>query len=582
MTKIIKLKRIVIIFCLLIFTSESNASNTENEFKHGISIFGELKYPKNFAHLNYVNPNAPKGGEIKFAVEGGFNSLNSFILKGIPAEGLGYIFDSLMEGNSDEIASRYGLVAESARLGNDKMFIEFILREEAYFHDGLPITADDVIFTFNELVKNGHPSYKMTFRDVKRVIKLNQHKVRFEFNSNKNRDLPLLIASLPIIPKHFFKNHDFSKSNFGNNQESVFPLGSGPYKIKEAKQNRFIVYERVKNYWAKDLAINRGRYNFDEIRFDYYRDNNVLLEAFKAGKYDFRQENIARNWANSYDFAAIKKGETIKQEIEHHLPAPIQSFVLNLRREKFQNLALRKALNLAFDFEWLNQHIFYNAYIRTESYFANSEFKYPNFEMPKSDGSGFNRKNLLQAQEILRLAGYEFKNFQLLDPKTKKPVSIEFLINQKSFEMVIAPFLKNLAKLGIDAKTRLIEENQYQNRVNNFDFDIITAVYSQSPIPGSELFAYFHSSQKDNKGSRNLSGLNDKIIDELVEKISAAKSKDELKKLCQKLDQRLLEQSYGILQWHNNKHRIAYRNIFGKPKINPPYSLAVDSWWSLD
>jgi microcin C transport system substrate-binding protein len=521
------------IFFLVFFLSQKTFA--DDQFRHGISTFGDLKYPKNFTHFNYVNENAPKGGNVKFGAEGGFNNLNQFILKGIAPSGLAYLYDSLMEGSDDEISARYGLVAESVKLAKDKMSIQFRLRKNARFHDDVAITADDVVFTFNKLISDGHPTYKMAFRDVKEVKKINDYEVKFYFKNNHNRELPVLVSSLPVLPKHYYEKVDFSKTTL------TPPLGSGPYKVKEVQANRSIVFERVKNYWAKDLAVNRGRYNFDKITFDFYRDVNVLVEAFKSQKYDLRQENVARNWANSYNIEAIKNGEIIKKEITHQLPAPMQTFVMNLRREKFQNLALRQAFTYAFDFEWLRDHIFYGAYKRTESYFANSDFAFKDFHLPKSSGDGFNRENLLQAKKILDEAGYKIIDGILRDPKTNEKISIEFLINSESFEMIVAPFVKNLRKLGIDAKMRFVEENQYQTRVNNFDFDVIVAVFGQSLIPGDELFSYFHSSQKNIKGSRNLAGLDDKIIDELVEKITRAKNKEELKNLCQKLDQRMLE-----------------------------------------
>lgn len=559
-------------FFLLIFFLSFSAFGSEG-FNYGISTFGDLKYPRNFQHFDYVNPNAPKGGSVKFGVEGGFNSLNMFILKGIPASGLSMIYDSLMEGNDDEISARYGLIAEGVKLAPDKLSMEFKLRENARFHDGVAITADDVVFTFNKLISEGHPSYKMAFRDVKEVKKINAHLVKFIFKNNNNRDLPPMVASLPVLPKHYYEKIDFSKTTL------TAPLGSGPYKIKEAKPNRSITFERVKDYWAKDLPVNRGRYNFDQITYDYYRDNNVLVEAFKSQKYDMRQENVARNWANIYNIEAVKNGQIIKKEIKHSLPAPMQTFAFNLRREKFQNLALRKALTYAFDFEWLKDHIFYGAYNRTQSYFANSDFGYKNFELPKSNGDGFNRENLLKARQILLDAGYKFVDGKLIDPKNGEKISIEFLIDQESFEMIAAPYIKNLRKLGIDAKMRFVEENQYQTRVNNFDFDAIVAVFGQSLIPGDELFAYFHSSQKDIKGSQNVIGLNDKIVDDLVKKISRVRSKAELIALCRKLDQRMLENYYTTPQWHSNNYRILYRDIFEFPPNKPKYSLATDSWW---
>ena len=551
----------------------SGVAKAEDGFQYGLSIFGDLKYPKNFQHFDYVNPDAPKGGVVHFGAEGTFNNLNQFILKGISAAGLSYLYDSLMDGSDDEISSRYGLIAEGVKVAPDKSWIEFKLRKIAQFHDGKKITADDVVFTFNKLREDGHPSYKMAFRDVEKVQKINDLQVRFIFKNNRNRDLPLLVASLPILPKHYYEKTDFTKTTL------TAPLGSGPYKIKEIKPGHSISYEREKNYWAKDLPVNRGRYNFDEIIFDYYRDNNVLVEAFKAQKYDLRQENIARNWANSYNIDAIKNGEIIKREIVHGLPSPMQAFVLNLRHEKFQNLALRKAITYAFDFEWLRNHIFYGAYKRTESFFANSDFGDKNFHLPQSDGKGFNRDNLLEAMKILDEAGYKIVNEKLIDPKTNKQISIEFMIDSPSFEMVVAPFVKNLRKLGIDAKARFIEENQYQTRVNNFDYDVIVGMFGQALIPGNELFSYFHSSQKNVKGSHNLAGLDDKEVDELVEKIARAQGKSELKNLCQRLDKRMLTNYYFVPQWHNNTYRILYRDIFAMPETPPRYALATDTWW---
>lgn len=542
-------------------------------FKHGISVFGDLKYDNNFTHFDYTNPNARKGGTVKFGRDGTFNNLNAFILKGVNAAGLSYLYDSLMEGSDDEIYAYYGLIAQSVKLADDKKSISFILRKEAKFHDGKSITADDVVFTFNTLLSQGHPSYKMIYRDVKEVVKINDHHVKFIFKDNKNRELPIIVASMKVLPKHYFENIEFNKTTL------EAPLGSGPYKIATVDAGKSISYVRVDDYWAKDLAVNKGRYNFDKIIFDYYRDSNVLVEAFKAQKYDIRQENVARNWANSYNIAAIENGEIIKKEISHHLPTGAQAFVFNLRKDKFQNRELRKAINYAFDFEWLKNHIFYGAYKRTHSYFSNSDFGYKQFDMPQSDGDGFNRSNLIKAKEILDKAGYHVVDSKLIDPKTGKALTIEFLIGSQAFEMIIAPFVKNLSKLGIAAKIRFVEENQYQTRVNNFDYDVVVAVFGQGLIPGNELFSYWHSSQKDVKGGQNLSGLNNADIDDLVVNITQAKTKEEVMRYCQAFDKLMLENYYTILQWHNNSHRILYRDIFALPDKLPPYSLAIDSWW---
>ena len=551
-------------FCfLLIFISKSYAG----EFSHYISLFEKPKYPVNFSHFDYTNPSAKQGGTIKFATEGGFNSLNPFLLKGIPAEGLSYLYDTLTEASEDELGVRYGLVAEKIKLNQDS--IEFKLNKQAYFHDSQPITVDDVLFTFETLLKYGHPVYQMHLKQIKKVKIINKHQLKFLFLPNHQRDLALFVASLPVLPKHYYKQHNFEQTTLEP------PIGSGPYKIKEIKPNYHIVYQKNQNYWAKNLPVNKYRYNFATIWFDYYRDNNVLIEAFKAQKYDFRQENIARNWATAYNLS--QNSNIIKTEIKHNLPAPMQAFVLNLRREKFQNLGLRRALNYAFDFLWLQQHIFYGSYQKTTSFFANSNFGYRDFFLPNGSTDGFNRQNLLQAQEILQKSGYKVVNNQLLDTNLQ-PVVIEFLIDSKAFEMVVASFANNLKKLGIATKIKFVEENQYQQMLNNFNFDVVVGVFPQSATPGAELYGYFHSSQINIKGGRNLLGLQDNLVDDLVEKIAISTNKTELINLCQKLDKYLLENYLVIPHWHNNTYRILYRNVFAMPKIKPKYSLGIDTW----
>jgi len=556
------------ILFLLLFGLQSSFAT---DFSHAVSLFYSPKYPPNFTNFAYVDVEAKKGGTMKFANDGGFNSLNNFLLKGMPADGLSHIYDTLAEASEDELGVFYGLVAESIKLQPN--YIEFKLNKSAYFHDKQPITADDIVFTFATLQKYGHPLYQLNLKQIAEVIKINQHQVRFVFASQHSRDLPIFIASLPVLPKHYYSQHDFQQTSM------IPPLGSGPYKIKEVKQNYRIIYERVADYWAKDLPINRGRHNFDALQFDYYRDSTVLLEAFKAQAYDFRQESVARNWANAYNIAAIDKGEIIKTEIEHNFPAPMQAFVFNLRRQKFNDLALRKAINYAFDFLWLKQHIFYGSYEKTKSFFANSAFGKPDNNI--SDGSidGFNRQNLLLAQKILLDAGYTIKENQLFDKQNNK-VELEFLIQSRGFEMIVAAFSKNLERLGIKVKMRLLEENQYQNRLNNFDFDIVVAVFPQSMVPGAELYSYFHSSQRDIKGSKNLLGLNDKKVDSLVEQVAKSKNQKQIQKLCQQLDEYLLANYFVVPQWYGKKYRILYRNIFVIPKIRPKYGLAIDSWYS--
>lgn len=560
--------KIIAVLAFLLFSDLSFASG----YKQSLSLFNDSKYKNGFKNFDYVNADASKGGEVRFGVEGGFNSLNKFILKGISASGLSYLYDSLMEDSQDEVSVMYPLIAKSVLYNRKNSFMIFRLNPKARFHDGVYISSDDVVFTFNKLIKDGHPTYKLIFRDVNNVEKLGKHLVKFDFKGSNNRDLPFAIASLPVLPKHYYESNDFSKTTL------TPPLGSGPYKITEVEPNHSVTYERVSDYWAKDLAVNRGRYNFGEISYDYYHDNSVLVEAFKSQKYDFRQENVARNWASAYDIEAVEKGSILKKKISHSLPAPMQAFILNLRKAKFADVNLRKALTYAFDFEWLKKHIFYGSYKRTQSFFENSDFSFKEFKLPKGSDDGFNRKNLIAAQDILEESGYVLKDDFLYDKNGKK-VEIEFLITQKTFEMVIAPFVKNLRKLGIDAKAKFVEENQYKTRVNNFDYDVIVGMFGQALIPGNELYAYFHSSQKDIKGSRNLMGLNNKEVDYLVEQIIKSKRKKDLSRLCIKLDSILLENHYLIPQWYSGNYRILHRNIFGIPKKHAKYSLSLDSWW---
>lgn len=594
-----KLSLILAISFLISNTAFFGASSgaVAAEFRHGISVFGDLKYPKNFTHFDYVNPNAPKGGEIKYGAMGTFNNLNPFILKGVPAVGIDMIFDSLMESSADEITSKYGLIAKSVKLSDDKKTIRFKLREIARFHDGSKITADDVVFSFDTLKNSAHPSYAIAYRDVLAAQKINDYEVEFIFKNSNNRELPLAVAGLPIFSKQYYSKHEFNKTTF------EAPMASGPYQVLKVDPGKSITYERVKDYWAKDLPVNVGRFNFDKISYDYYLDANSLVEAFKSGSYDFRQENIARNWANSYNIPKVANGQIIKKEITNSLPQMMQCFVFNLRREQFQNLNLRKAIALTFDFEWVKSKIFYNSYERTSSFFGGTEFAssglpskaelqilnqfkneipadaFKEFSLPKTDGSGFSRANLLAARKLLFDAGYKIVNKRLIDPKTKKPVEIEFLIDMKSFQMVVAPMIKNLAVLGIKAKIRLVDDSAYQTRLKNYDYDIIVHIFSGGMMPGDEQFVYWHSSQKDIVGGNNMVGTANPAIDYLVQKISDSKNKDQLKIYTKALDRILLANFYVIPQWHNQSYRIVYTNKFAMPSNPPAYSLALDTWW---
>lgn len=588
-------------FLLIIFNSNSFAQDSKGKslpFRHYISFNGKAKYSTNFHHFDYVDLLGKKEGTIRFGVEGGFNSTNPFLLKGKPSPGLTqYLFETLTVASDDEFGVRYGLIAEGIAFDYSQNFIEFKINRQAKFHNQQPITADDVIFSYEQLIANGHPLYKMSFQGVKNVVKINQYQVKFYFYDDYDKDLPMQISALPIFSKEFYTKNDFTLANIGN----IMPLGSGPYKIANIDANKSITYQKFDNYWGKDLAVNRGLYNFEKIIFDYYRDNTSLIEAFKAKKYDLREENIARNWHNSYNIKAIANQEIIKKEFSNETPPAIQAMVFNLRKAKFQDLALRKAISLAFNFSWLNQNIFYNSYHRTTSYFENSPFsnnwqedvdKRLTEEEEKDLFKNFfdhqeQRQNLLQAQKILLDTGYKIIDGKLYQPQkllsgevspSYVPVEIEFLVDNNSFAIVLSSFIANLKKIGISAKTKLVEDNQYYQYLQNYNFDMVVTVMAPAILPGKELFSYWHSSQAGIKGGNNLSGLKDNLVDELVMQIAREKSSAKLIKLTKKLDHYLLENHLTILQWHNRKQRVLYRNIFSQPKISPKFGINIDSW----
>lgn len=565
---------------------------------HGLSVFNELKYKKGFKHFDYANPDAPKGGSIKLGIEGSFNSLNPYVLKGIPAAGLAITFDTLMAKSFDEPYSLYGLIAESVEVPKDRAWIIFNLRKQARFHDGSPLTADDVVFTFNALKKEGHPFYRTYYQQVKKATALSPAKVRFDFGIKDNQELPMIIGEMPILSKAYFSKVKFNTS-------TLTPiLGSGPYRVRNVDVGKRIVFERVRDYWAKDLPTQKGRFNFDQEIVDYYRDSTVAIEAFKAGAYDLRQENISKVWANSYRLKALEDGRMIKEEIRHHNPSGMQGFVYNTRRPLFQDVRIRRALNLAFDFEWSNSHLFYGAYTRTESYFSNSDFassglpsakeiallqpfkkELPEeifttaYQVPKTDGKGYERKNLIEAKQLLEQAGYVVRKGKLVNKKDGLPVSFEILLDSPSFERVAGPFVRRLARLGIDARIRTIDSAQYEKRMQSFDFDMTMTVFPQSLAPGHEQRDFWHSHKVNEAGSRNLAGVRLKSVDALVDKIENAKGKQELMNATKALDRILLFNEYVIPHWHIRHFRLIYWNKFKRPAIAPLYDLGLDTWW---
>lgn len=564
---------------------------------HALSLLEAPKYGPEFKALDYVDVNAPKGGEIRLASTGGFDSFNPFIIKGEAAPGVGLLYESLMTSPNDDISSEYGLIAESVEVPDDLSWVAFNLRSQARWHDGKPITADDVVFSFATLKEKGEPLYRFYYANVAKVEKLAERKVKFSFSGPRNRELPQIMGQLPILPQHYWQGRDFEKTSLDP------PLGSGAYRVKDFETNRSVTYERVKDWWAKDLPINRGRYNFDRIRYDVYRDATVTLEAFKAGRYDYRPENSAKNWATGYDFPALRDGLVVKQEVPHARPTGMQAFVFNTRRAKFADPRVRQALGYAFDFEWSNKNLFFGQYHRTRSFFSNSELEAKGlpspdelklleplrdrlppevftreYQPPKTDGSGNIRDNLRAGLQLLRAAGWSVKDNRLVGPKGEA-MEIEFLLSQPDFERVVQPLIRNLERFGVRARIRTVDSAQYQNRVRSFDFDIIISVWGQSESPGNEQREFWSTAAADRPGSRNTAGIKNPAIDALVDAVIAAPDRQSLVTATRTLDRALQWNHYVIPNWHLTFDRIAYWNRFGRSAVNPKYSVDLFAWW---
>ncbi len=567
--------------------------------QHALTLYGEApKYRSGFTHFDYVNPAVPKGGTVRLAEIGSFDSLNPFILKGTAAAGIGRVYDTLTVQSLDEPFTEYGLLAESVVRDPDNRWVEFHLRPQARFHDGEPITAEDVAFTLELLKTQGHPFYRAYYKDVARAVVQDPRTVRFEFATADNRELPLIVGQMPVLPRHAWVGRDFTRTTLEP------PLGSGPYRVAKVDPGRSITYRRVADYWAKDLPVNRGRYNFDTIRIDYYRDDTVALEAFKAGEYDFRQENVAKNWAVGYDGPALRDGRIRKEEIPHQRPTGMQGFVFNTRKSLFADRRVRWALAHAFDFEWANKNLFYGAYARTKSYFSNSELaarglpspaerkllepyrdRLPPevftqaYAPPRTDGSGRLRANLRTAARLLREAGWVVRDGRRVHRDTGEPFTFELLLVSPSFERVALPFQRNLRRLGIEMRVRTVDPAQYQKRLDQFDFDMVVASFGQSLSPGNEQRDYWTSAAAETPGSRNLAGIRDPVVDALVERLIHAPDRQTLVTTTRALDRVLLWGHYVIPHWHLRYFRVAYWDRLAHPRHNPPYGLDLDAWW---
>jgi len=573
--------------------------------QHGLAIFGDLKYGPGFTHVDYVNPDAPKGGTLRLSAIGTFDSLNPFILKGTPAAGVGgrildsFLYDSLFSRTSDEAFSSYGLVAKSAEVAEDQTWVIFNLRRAARWHDGVALTADDVVFSFNLLKQKGRPFYKLYFANVLKAEALGPYRVKFTFDQAGNRELPMIIAELPILPKHYWAHHDFTKTTL------TPPLGSGPYLISAVNPGASITFERVADYWAKDVPIKRGLHNFDRIRFDYYRDATVALEAFKAHQYDLRIENTARAWARSYDFPALRAGLVKKVVLPTRDPAGMQGFAFNIRRAIFADPRVREALGYAFDFEWTNKNLFFGQYIRTRSYYENSPLASTGlpsaaervlleplrdqipprvftaeYAPPRTDGKGGLRANLRHAKQLLEQTGWQIRDGKLVNRKTGAPMAFEILLVQPAFERVVAPFVRNLKRLGIEASIRIVDTAQYIRRLDSFDFDMIVASWGETLSPGNEQREFWGSAAAERQGSRNLVGIENPAVDTLINKLIYAADRPALITATHALDRVLLWNHYVIPNWYFSGQRVAYWDKFAHPATIAPYEYKlIDVWW---
>jgi microcin C transport system substrate-binding protein len=570
--------------------------------KHGLSAFGELKYPPDFKHFEWVNPDAPKGGRMAMigtAAVTTFDSFNAFILKGDSAQGLGHLYDSLMTRALDEPDSVYGLVARSAEVAPDRSAVTFRLRPEARFADGSALTADDVAFSYSILKEKGHPAFRVTLKDVTKAEALDAHTVRFTFTGSQTRDLPLVVAALPILPKAYYATREFDQTTLEP------PLGSGPYKIGEFRQGTFVSYRRRQDYWAKDLNVNRGRYNFDELRYEYYRDRTAALESFKAGAFDLREEFTARDWATAYDdIPAVKERRMLRLVMPDGSPSGAQGFFLNTRQPKLSDIRVRRALDFAFDFEWTNKNIFYGLYERTESFFENSDMKATGkpspaelallepfraqlpaqvfeeaYKPPTSDGSGQDRKLLREAGRLLDEAGWQVKGGKRVNAGGEA-LELEFLITDPTSERILTPYVKNLQAIGVGASIRRIDPAQYERRRKSFDFEVIGTRYSLRLTPGVELRSFWGSESAKTDGSANLAGISHPAIDALIAKALEAGSREDLNTATRALDRVLRAGHYWVPHWFKAAHHLAYWDKFGRPTVKPRYERGIiHTWW---
>jgi microcin C transport system substrate-binding protein len=590
------------------FFPAAAAQTSDRVWQHGLSLFGELKYPPDFAHFDYVNPEAPKGGSARQIALGTFDNFNMVVagVKGALAAGIELTSDTVMKSALDEVSTEYGLLAESVAHSDDFSSAMYRLRSYAKWHDGKPVTAEDVIFSF-EAFKQNDPRYAAYYRHVVRLEQTGDHEITFQFDQPGNRELPQIVGQINVLPKHWWEGID-SAGNKRDISTSTLepPLGNGPYRIKEFEAGRSIVYERVQDYWGRDLNVNVGQSNFDEFRFEYFRDSTIAIEAFKADHVDWRVENGAKDWAMSYDFPAAQDGRVVKEEFPIRNRGIMQAFTLNLRRDQFKDSRVRRAFNLALDFEQMNKQFFFGQYARIGSFFEGTELaakdlprgleleilegmrnKVPAevFTTPYANPVGGNseamRTNFREAMRLLREAGYEVRNQVLLNRKTGEPLTVEFLIQAPQYERIALLYKASLKRLGIDATVRTVDEAQYENRLRTFDFDVIIFAWPQSLSPGNEQRGFWGSQAADRPGSRNVAGIKDPAVDALIDRVIFAKTRQELVAATRALDRVLLWNHYVVPQWTYSKQRTVRWNRFGRPDKMPEYGAAdfPAIWW---
>lgn len=591
----------------------NSASASDITTSHGFSVHGALKYPANFSHFDFANPAAPKGGTLVLSGFGTFDSLNPYTLKGISPfnspgmfmYGFGELNETLLIGtgdyspSADEPQSAYGLLAASLRYPADYAWVEFSLRDSAHFHDGHPVDAQDVVFSYQTLTAQGHPRFQIQLGNVASVQALDTRTVRVTFKQPGQASSILRFGEMPVLPEHFWRDKDFASSS------QIKPLLSGPYEIGQVENGSHIEFIRKADFWGKDLNAYQGRYNFDQVRIDFYRDQTIAFEAFKAGAVDMFYDYTAKNWASAYDFPAVRDGRVIKEEIRHQIPSGTQGFFFNTRRDLFSDVRVREALSLLFDFEWSNQTLFNGAYRRSQSYYPNSRFgnsgpitpeelallaPYQDllpaglftqpFTLPVNTEASSMRKNTKQALALLSAAGWELEQGILKQKASGQLFKFEIMMRQAGLERVLQPYIKNLEKVGINAEIRLVDTTQYKNRLDQFDFDMTTHVLSQGLSPSVEQKDYFHSSMASVPGSLNISGIQHPVVDAMLERVLAATTETELSSAMKALDRVLLWQHYIVPNWYLDYHRIAWWNRYARPEQASPFKLGIENWWS--